>query len=989
MSPLSEAHRRLLGEIDALAAEPRVGEPIRDRVDGELRRLGPLLRRCDELLAAGLLPEAIALAEDCGGLVRQAAELSARIAAKPSLRRDAAAIDAAALERLNLAYVRWNSHADAWRSLRAESLAAALGGSDPPRRLAALDRLRTLDRRNPAVPPQIDLLEGEVLASLSTRASLAGEDLAALEELLAAVRSRPWVLSPPAALSRDLPRRVERLRAARSAADAASLAEEIHAAFAAMDRAAIERLEARWRRREAEGLPADARAASLVAGAFAWLEVARSRESLDLEAAKLAADLEVALDADAPLAELESIASRAARTARPLPPRVELRLEARRDRESQDRLRRQRRRGGLVAALVLAAVALAAWIIVEDSRRRDLEQAAAQLDSLVASRDLAAAATLLAALEGSPPPPPRLFPAAAASLAASRERASEEVRAAAERRLAREARLAAIAGTLADPEASDASLEGAIRDLAAAAEHADPEAAAAIREMEAAASGRLAARRLAESARFRSVLAERERSAAALPQAPPDAGAAAISEAISAADALAELVRGDLAAARIEDAERLAADSLIDRLEARRLALERRLAALAAFEERLAAIGRLDGDEAAFESGLRELLSAHGDLLAARGSLGAFESAAEAARAGLAVKAWRDGTSRLCRVASPSGDPWHPADREAARAIVRALEEHLRAFRDSPHAEAAERLRSHAAALADLPDRAENAALLLRQRLLAGGFADLHRVPLAGGGFLYRRLSDSSDPFDRAILSEGDLRVAPSLLARWPSPAAAAAGAVEETLPSQLLRRWLPRIEAAEASESVAALLGLAADAARTPDADPLLQLAFLRSIWSASQGLPGPGLDRGGAWLEDLRLGRHGDLAIDWARRAPEGRQALAELRRRAARALAEAPSAEDAALERTRWWGGLVASLDPVAPAGVLRPAEGGGAWQALGPVRARGEGWILAKGAGRGFSLVPVRLSESGPLFDGPAPPPAPHQVFSRSGPPRGNP
>lgn len=986
MNPLSESHLRLLGEIDALGGGARGDDPIRSRVDGELRRLAALLRRCDELLAAGLLTEAIALAEDCGGLVRQAAALSARIAANPSLRRDAAAIDAAALERLNLAYVRWNSHADAWRSLRAESLAAAVGEGDPPRRLAALDRLRQLDRRNPAIPPQVDLLEGAVLAELAARAGAAGEDLAALEAVLAAVRSRPWVLSLPAALGRGLPQRVERLRAARSAAEAAALAEEIHAAFAAMDRAALERLEARWRRRESEGLVADAHAASLVAGAFAWLEAARSRESLDLEAAKLAADLEVALDADAPLAELESLASRAARTARPLPPRVELRLEARRERESQERIRRQRRRAGLVAALLLSATALAAWILVEDSRRRDLEQAASQLDSLVAGGDLAAAAALLSALEESPPPPPRLFPASAASLAASRQRASEEVKAAADRRLAREARLAAIAEALADPDAPDASLEEALRALAAAAEHSDPEAIAAIREQEAAASGRLAARRLAESARFRSALAEHERAAAALPQPPPDASAAAISESIAAAAALAELVRADLAAARIEDAERFAADSLIDRLEARRLSLERRLAALGSFEERLAAIERLDGDEAAFEAGLRELLSAHGDLLAARGSLGAFESAAEAARAGLAVKAWREGASRLCRVASPSGDPWHPADRESARSIVRALEEHLRSFRESPHAEAAERLRSHAAALAELPDRAENAAALLRQRLLASGFADLHRVPLAGGGFLYRRLSDSSDPFDRAVLSEGDLRIAPSLLPRWASPSAAAAGAVEETLPSQLLRRWLPRIEAAEASGSVAALLGLAADAARSSDADPMLQLAFLRTIWSASQGLPGPGLDRGGAWLEDLRLGRHGDLSIDWARRAPEGRQALSELRRRAARALAEAPSAEEAALERARWWSGLVASLDPLAPAGVLRPAESGGAWRVIGPARARGEGWILVRGAARSFSLVPVRLADSGPLVDGPSPPPAPHQVFSRSGTPR---
>ncbi len=978
MNPLADLHRRLLREIDAIRGE--CDESLQQRVAAAAERLGDLLRRCDGLLAAGLRSEAIALSEDAGGIVRQATELTSRIAAHPSLRAASWAIDPAALERVNLAYVAFDSQAPAWRELRGASLAAAAGCGDAEDRLAALDRLRRLDPRNPAIPPQVDLVESLAIAALASHTDACGDDPASLAKILAAVQARPWVAPLPASLRRDLPERIRRLQAKADAEADASLARRIHEAFAAMDRESLERLEELWRRRDAVR-GADARA--LVEGAFAWLEAARSRESLDLEAAQAAADLELALDGDLPIGEVEAIASRSARTGRPLPPRLEMRLEARRDRESEERRRRQRRRGMLAAAAVLIAAGLAAAAFVEHSRKRDHESLASRLDALLAEGDLAAAATLLEAIEAEPPPRPWAFAAAAASLAAAQERAATRVAEGLARDAVRRDRLDAIAAAAADPQATDPQLEEALRGLAAAAEGGEAASLAEIRELEALLRGRLADRRLAESARFRSRLAERERAAAAIPQPPPQADPAQIAAAIAETESLLAQMRDDLEAARIDDAERSAADSLIDRLEARRLAMLRRIESRSAFEDRLAAIDRLDGDEAAFAAALAELLAAHGDLLAAMGTLGEFEAAADAAHASRAVKEWREGVSRLCRVSSPTSDPWHPADRDGARSIARSLEEHRRSHRESPYAEAASQLQSHAAALAELPEGSENEAALLRRRLLASGFAELHRVPLAGGGFLYRRTSGSSDPFDRAILSESDLRVAPNLLPRWPSPSAAAAGPIEETMPSAMLKRWLPRLEAAEASDAAATLLDLIADAAASGDADPLLQLAFIRMLWASLQDLPGPAIDRGRGWLEDLRLGRHGDLAIDWARRGPEGRQSLAELRRRAARALAESPSAADAAADRRRWWRSLVARLEPMMPAGVMRP--GGtppAAWRVAGAVRPGAEAWVLVRGgAGRGFMMAPLRLRDGDPLVDGPPPPAAPLQIFVR--------
>lgn len=981
MNPLAESHRLLMAELDALASTAGgADDRLRRRVAEHGERLAGLVRRCDELLSQGRRIEAIALAEDAGGIVRQATELARRLALQAPLGPAGGGIDPAALERLNLAYVAADAQAAAWRDLRGVSLAAAAGRGDALVRLAALDRLRDLDPRNPSIPRQVDLVEAVAVASLEAQSFAAGDDLAALLRIRDAVRGRSWVASLPASLARGLSERIRRLQVRADHAEAATLAGRIHEAFAAMDRETLERLEALWRERGASGRGGDPASQALVEGAFAWLEAARSRESLDLEAAQAAADLELALDGDLPIGEVEAIASRSARTGRPLPPRLEMRLEARRERETQERRRRQRRRTALAAAALLLAVSIAVASMLELSRKRDHESLAAQLDALVEGGDLDAAATLLAAIEAEPPTPPRVFTAAANTLAASQERAATRVQERLDRAAARRDRLAAIAAAIADPRAPDPMLEEALRGLAAAAAGADPAELAEIRERETLVRSRLADRRLAESARFRSLLAERERAAAALPQPSPQAIPTQLAEAVAQVESLAAQLRSDLDSARLEDAERGAADSLLDRLEARRQALLRRIESRQAFEQRLAAIDRLDADEAAFAAALQELLAAHGDLLAALGTLDAFEAAADTANAALAVKEWREGVSRLCRVSSPPTDPWHPVDRAASRSIARALEEHLRAHRDTPHAAAAEALRGHALALADLPDSSENEASLLRRRLQASGFVDLHRVPLAGGGFLYRRPSDSRDPFDRAILSEGDLRVAPNLLARWPAPSAAAAAGVEETMPSQMLRRWLPRIEAAEASDAAATMLDAIADAAAAPDADPLLQLAFVRSLWGVLQDLPGPGVSRGGAWLEDLRLGRHGDLAVDWARRGPEGRQQLAEVRRRAARALAEAPSAADAAAERRRWWEDLRARLEPMAPAGTMRPGDA--AWRVLGPVRPGVEAWVLVRGdAGRGFAFAPLRFDDGAPLVDGPPPPAAPHQVFVR--------
>jgi hypothetical protein len=523
---------------------------------------------------------------------------------------------------------------------------------------------------------------------------------------------------------------------------------------------------------------------------------------------------------------------------------------------------------------------------------------------------------------------------------------------------------------------SDWALEDALRRLGELDAGGAAERIAAARSR---LEGALAARRAADATRLRSLLAAHERSAAALRGGDLAWDAGALATERAGVEALATAVRRDLQSAGGAEAERRSFEALLDRLAARLIAIDARSAAIALFATRLAELHDTT-DETAFLEALRTLLSNHGDLLSSQGAFAAHERAADAAEAAVAIRAWREDTSRAIRVASPSSDPFHPADQHAARSIERSLAEHLQRHRSTPHADAATALRRHAERLSNLPDGAEHAAALLERRLRASGFVDLHRVPLRDGGFLYRR-PGGGDAFERAILSEADLRTSAAQLTPWPNPTSPAIGPVEETMPARLLRIWLPRIAASEASETRAVLLDLVAEATAAEEADPLLQLAFLRTLWSGLRGVPGAEPDLAEGWLREVAAGRLGEAGVDWLRRAPEGRGGLASARRQARLAVAASPAAAEAAQRQRAWWRSLVAELSPLSPAGVLLPPAPGEAQRRLHARSIPAQSmWVLVPQSG-GWMLAPLRLMDGTPVVEGPPPPAAPVQVFVR--------
>ncbi len=964
--------RRRLAEDDGSLAR-RLGE--------ETERIADAVERSLQWIDEGLLSEAVAYSLDAGNLVKRGLaieSLLASLAEETASRTWLASIpphrglDRRALERLNVA------HADvaAVEDLLAAHRISAAAGASPLDRLVVLDRLRAKLPRNRALAAEADDLEQAVARGL--RANLARadaqDDLLEIEQIRAVLASRPWAAQIPERLGPEVEAVRRRLADRADAAERETLAARIRDAFAQMDRSGLESLETRWKRLAQR----DAGSDSAIESAFRWLDAQRKADADDLEAAKLVADLERVLDAGRGLADAEPIASALSRLSRTPPARIAARLEALRERDLDEKRRRRRRRVLVLGGSTVLLLAGAAWLSI-----RMLEQQAAlasveAVEALVDRGDFEAARERLDELAASNRRDDTLIPSA-------RERYDAVVSAATLAIETNTRELAEALAVLADAEAlagsaDDAAplaaqrlaVESALRKLATI--EGDPAVALRrARETELAARLESIDRRLAES--LRQAVADLDRKASSIAVPSPEASPQSLRETLQAITDLAGEAQARLAeipAAGSTDGA--SAEALLDRLAARRDTIAARIAALEAMDRILAELAAETDDESRFLAAYERLLADHGAVLAARGVLEAHERGLEAAKAGGAIRHWREIASRSIRAASGEGG-WHPEARGDARAISAAIAEHLARYPDSPHRAAASAHRAYVERLADLPGQAESLREAILDRLYDSGYVALFRVPLANGGFVYRR-EGGNGPFDFAIANEAELAASPNRLLPRTNVPAQPSGQTVETMPSRLLGEWIPRIETADSASIRATLLGLVAEATRAKEDDPLLQLAFLRMLWRTFDSLPGPAEGAATAWLDDLAGARIGPRGIDFLERAPDGRQALADARRLALLAIAEAPDARRIAEGESRWWQRTVESLAPAAASGTLVPVGPDGP---LRLHRGRGE-WTLVA-TRDGVEFVRTSFEDGIASFAGTAAPAAPAQCLER--------
>ena len=964
------ASRRRLSDDDGSLAR-RLGE--------EIERIAEAVETALGWIDEGLLSEAVAYSLDAGNIVKRGLAIEALLAsfAEETAGRAWLAtipphrgLDRRGLERLNVAH----ADAAAVEDRLAEHRLSATSGASPLERIAVLDRLRAKLPRNRALAAEADDLERAIERGLRANLARADErdDLLEIEQIRSVIASRSWAARIPENLGPEVDAVRRRLVDRADGVRRDELASGIRAAFAAMDREALESLEPRWKRLGGGGDAA-------VDSAFRWLEAQRSADAADLEAAKLVAELEQILDAGRGLADAEPIASAISRLSRTPPARIAARLEALRARDLDERRRRRRRRVLVVGGSVVVVVAGAAWLSVRMIEQQAALSASASLESLIAQGDFEAAGERLAELAAADRRDDILLPSARdrydATVSAATLAIEAHARAVAEAAaiLAEADAIAASADEAAPLSAQRLAVEAALRKLAAI--EGGPEA-----ERREARAAELAARlesidrRLAES--MRETVADLDREAAAIAMPATGAPQSAWRETLQALEDLARTAQEQIAGvgAAPREGDRSAAEALLDRLAARRDAIASRIAALDAMDRILAELAAETDDESRFLAAYETLLADHGAVLAARGTLEAHERGLEAARAGGAVRHWREVASRSIRAASGDGG-WHPEARGDARAISAAIAEHLARFPASPHREAAEAHRAYVERLADLPGQSESLREAVLDRLYDSGYVALFRTPLANGGFVYRR-EGGNGPFDFAIANEAELAAPPNRLLTRTNVPAQPSGQTVETMPSQLLATWIPRIETTDAASIRATLLGLVAEASRAKEDDPLLQLAFLRMLWRTLDALPGPSEGVAGTWLGDLAGARIGPRGVDYLERAPEGRQTLADARRQALLAIAEAPDARRLAEGETRWWQRTVERLAPAAASGTLVPVGPDGP---LRLHRGRG-GWTLVA-TRDGVEFVRTSFEDGIASFAGTAAPPAPAQCLER--------
>lgn len=964
----------------------------------QVRQVNADLARCNAWVIRGLTSEAVSLGEAMEVAGRATTlKLEGAFDAWANLLRAAglggvAQVDVTLLESFVAAAGRHQAMAASLAAMRH----AALRRAPLAERLFTLRALVDRDPKQPAWLEGVRRLEREAAAALADAARqslqrqdavLAAQVTAWAEQLTVPMEEHREVLAAARALA-EADRQVV-LRARGEA-----LSQRLHGAATAMDWSALDQAAREWSELVSTWDPgADLRAQ--VEAPLDMLRRDRERRREQRARAEALQRLELGLDQAAPLEELDRLADAASRHDAALPPALARRLDDRRERAAGARARR---RALVVSAVVATAAALtvAGWLLWQwREREARLARAVATADVSVQAADFSAAERVLEAI--------RADDAAMASRPewiAAGERLKKAREAAAAAEAASEASLRQaleLASQGRDPIAMEAramELKGAIDRQPASmrGRHAEAivslqSAAAAVRERAASEArsslksleGRLSAMpdlAAREGTRFDRTawagqaqqlnnLANEARTAAAAAAGTPDGR--------TAAEALAAL------ASTAEQRARAASDRA-DRLDR--------------VTEMLTKLERPSPDEQATLDLWERLLADGGDLLAARGILRSCESGRDAAKAGVAIRAWRTQVlpslagSRVGGAPGLSGLDW--GDAGAARQIDAQLTRHLDEHPATPHRAAAEGLRSLARrtlrATGGAPSLGDAAARSLRQM----GYAGLFEQSYEGGRLLYRRRDPgSTDAWGQAIEAKPDLaKEAAQLRAR--KPVSWRPTAKERAWPAaSVFATAAQELQGVDGRTARDAWLRMLSDLRAVEVSDPVLQWHAMRDAWRVWLQLFAEESDAEDAaaarWVRGLDTVSplSGEDPVLLGLADPGARVDAARRAAREQLAASFDPTRLVAAARRRD----VVVDADsrPLAPAGVARPAASGAI-----AVSGLPDGTVVCVPgrAAAGWQPMPARVEEGSLVWtDRPPEPPLtwPQTLFVTGGTP----
>ena len=274
------------------------------------------------------------------------------------------------------------------------------------------DRLRTLRRicREENQPDfwkeDIGLLEKARLAELAQEGTTAIErdDLAAVDSVIAELRSREWMVENPAVMAQRAEKMAEPLRKKDTEATYARLMEAIRQANARLGEEECRQVVAQLREKMARtGIELAEEQATELSHVEAWLTELQSRREQEQAFQRACETLEAALDDKKDLPEIEKLAAEVLRFENGMPELLAARYASR-----VQELRRAGKRkfvaimAGVVGVVLLIAAGVAAAIILT-AEKRALARWQDELSRALERKDLEGARKLLERVKGESP----------------------------------------------------------------------------------------------------------------------------------------------------------------------------------------------------------------------------------------------------------------------------------------------------------------------------------------------------------------------------------------------------------------------------------------------------------------------------------------------------------------------------------------------------------------------------------------------------------
>ncbi|MFZ9916378.1 MAG: hypothetical protein ACO3IB_13745, partial [Phycisphaerales bacterium] len=345
------------------------------------------------------------------------------------------------------------------------------------------------------------------------------------------------------------------------------------------------------------------------------------------------------------------------------------------------------------------------------------------------------------------------------------------------------------------------------------------------------------------------------------------------------------------------------------------------------------------------------------------------------------VQAWRDEV-RPRLEASLGPALASPPAADARDQVVALVQEYLGRYPDSPYRVRVDQLsrRIDPGARARIWDSAE-----LGDNLGDTRYAGLEEVPLRNGGFFYRRPSASdTDPMHRVVDSLAALGEDPDSLGGILLPKEALAGAVRRCDVSDAWRDAERMIATAPVEEIPSIMLGLLQRLKTGNEGDSLFRIRALRDatdVFLRCGHAPASVVAPLREWMDWVRKNADQVTIVDWPRAARDPNDRTLALRRKAFEALQRFPSVEAVARQAVADQRRVGSELAPMAPVGVLLPADSAGARRFEGNA---GDGaLVVIVRDGVGWRAEDMKVADGALVTQGLEIPQGPVLVFRRSG------